>query len=296
MTRAPAAWMFEVDPRQVDLVDAFAGGEAVIEFEVDEDLVDVLAPGQVAHLWVHDPGGGAPSGVYATGSIVGPVAWADEDGERYPMVEVGLDPLAEPIDGIVLLAGDEFVGSPLQADAPGNPVALDRRQAASIAGHPLTPGALSPVLSVLDDDPASTEDDAVVLPALEVRLPADTLLVVEAPGHDGWTVVRGTPDLGEFEELPERHRTFMDAVEYVASVADQAAGDLPVVDLADGIEAIAIFDAVGGVFVVVKEERASYSLCWLEDDGTLERVDAFATLKEAILLPVLDEELFGDHT
>lgn len=295
MIDAPAAWMFEVDPRQVDLAEAFAGDEAVIEFEVDEDLVDVLAPGQVAHLWVHDPLGAVPSGVYATGSVVGPVSWVDEDGERYPMVEVGLDPLAEPIDGIVLLAGDEFVGSPLQGGAAGSPAALDRRQAAWIAARPMTPGTLSPVLSTLDDEPGSTEDDAVVLPALEVRLPADTLLVVEAPGHDGWTVVRGTPDLGDFEELPERHRTFMDAVEYVASVADQAAGALPVVDLDDGIEAIAIFDAVGGVFVVVKEEPASYSLCWLEDDGTIERVDAYATLKEAILLPVLDEELFGDR-
>ncbi len=100
--------------------------------------------------------------------------------------------------------------------------------------------------------------------------------------------------MDEVEELPERHRSFIDAVEYVASVAEQAARALPVVDLDEGIEAVAIFDADGGVYVVVKEGVAAYSFCWVDDDGTLERVDVYASLKEAILLPVLDEELFGE--
>lgn len=301
----PAAWVFEIDPREVDLTEAFAGGEAVLEFEVDGPLVEALGPGQVAHLWVHDRRGDAvPAGIYATGSVVGPVRWIEEDGDRYPAVEVGLDPLASPIDGVALLAADAFVGSPLQAGmtgldpghgavAPGNPVPLDGPQSAVVAANPLEPGRLSPLLSLDPDDRGPQEEEVVVLPALEVRLPADTLLVVDSEGRPGWTVVRGSPDAEDFEELPQEHRTFMDAVEYVASVAEQAAHQLPVVDLDEGIEAIAIFDAVGGVYVVVKEAPASYAFCWLADDGAFDRVDGYASLKEAILLPVLDEELFG---
>lgn len=135
--------------------------------------------------------------------------------------------------------------------------------------------------------------DEIALPALEVRLVADTLLVVEGIGHDGWTVVHGSSDMTEVEELPHRHETFIDAVEYVASVAEQGAGDLPVVDLRDGIEAVAIFDADEGVYVVVKEAADRYSFCWVDDDGDVERLDSYASLKEAVLLPVLDEEIFG---
>ena len=81
------------------------------------------------------------------------------------------------------------------------------------------------------------------------------------------TVVRGTPGMDEVVELPEQHATFIDAVEYVAVAVGRAGPSLPVVDVNDeGLEAVAIFDADGGVYAV---------------------------LKEAILLPVLDEELFG---
>lgn len=292
---APAAWVFEVDPRDLDLAEAFADGEAVLRFEVGDDCLDVLAPGQIAHLWVEDRSGDAlPAGVYATGSVIGPVTWTDDGGDRYPTVEVGLDALATPIDALSLLAGDEFVGSPLHHRPPAdNPVPLDASQQAAIGRNPLEPGPLAPAVAGFDAHGAGEGDDGIVLPALEVRLPADTLLVVENASGDGWTVVRGSADLDDLEELPERHRTFMDAVEYVAAVAEQAAGALPVVDLDDGIEAIAIFDAEGGVYVVAKEGPTAYSFCWLEDDGTLDRVDVFSSLKEAILLPVLDEELFG---
>ncbi len=231
-------WRFEVDADEIDLSFTFADGEAVLEFEVDEDDIDRVAPGQRAELRIR--GAAADSGPYAAGHVVGPVRWVEEDGERYPIVEVGLD---------------------------------------LVAGAHVEPMSVA-------------TDDAIVLPALEVRLPADTLLVVEA-SDGGWTVVRGTADMTDVEELPDRHRTFIDAVEYVASVAQQAARDLPVVDLDDELEAVAIFDAEGGVYVVVKDEPSSYALCWLDDDGTLDEVDRYASLKEAILLPVLDEELFG---
>ena len=184
----PTPWRFEVDADEIDLPFTFADGEAVLEFEVDEDDIERVAPGQRAELRIR--GTAADSGPYAAGHVVGPVRWVEEDGERYPVVEVGLD---------------------LVAGAHAEPV-------------------------------SATADDAIVLPALEVRLPADTLLVVEA-GDGGWTVVRGTADMTDVEELPDRHRTFIDAVEYVASVAQQAARDLPVVDLDDELEAVAIFDA-----------------------------------------------------
>ncbi len=141
--------------------------------------------------------------------------------------------------------------------------------------------------------PAS--DDEVRIPALEVRLPADSLLVVDAPdGSADWMVVRASDDLGTVEELEERHRSFLDAVEYVARVAEQVADDLPVVDLdLDGIEAVAVYDAEGGVYAVVKEGDAEYGFLWVDDDGDVERVATYGTLKEALLLPVLDQELFG---
>ena len=80
-----------------------------------------------------------------------------------------------------------------------------------------------------------------------------------------------------------------------ARVAAVARSDKPlvVVDIDEGIEAVAIFDADGGVYVVVKEAEDAYTFAWVDDDGEVERLDQYATLKEAILLPVLDEELFG---
>jgi hypothetical protein len=168
-------------------------------------------------------------------------------------------------------------------------VPLDAAQASAVIGTDLEPGALAGVLADFDAD-----DDAIALPALEVRLPDDTLLVVDGVGHDGWTVVRGDADMQQVVELPEQHRTFIDAVEYVATVVGKAGASLPVVGLDDdALEAIAIFDADGGVYAVVKEAEDAYAFVWVDDDGTVERMDRYATLKEAILLPVLDEELFG---
>ena len=285
---APAAWIFEVDPHDIDLADAFADGEAVIQFEVADDRAGLLQPGQIAHLWVHDRAGAAvPHGVYASGSVVGPVELVDDDGEQVAMVAVGLDSLATPVDGAALLASDAFAGSPLHDGGPElNPVALDAAQAAAVAADGLVPGPLSPAVQDLDGD-------AITLPALEVRLPDDTLLVVEGVGHDGWTVVRADADMEHVVELPEQHRTFIDAVEYVATAVGRAGAAIPVVDLDEGLEAVAVFDADGGVYAVLKEAEDAYTFAWVDDAGTLERLDTYASLKEAILLPVLDEELFG---
>ncbi len=289
--RPPAAWVFEVDPTDIDLGSAFADGEAMIQFEVADARAALLGPGQVAHLWVQDRlGDVVPAGIYATGAVVGPVELLeDEDGDQVAVVSVGFDSLRSPVDGTSLLAGDEFVGSPLQDGADDqNPVPLDAAQAAAVAANDLDPG---PVATALIDVEGG---GAIPLPALEVRLPSDTLLVVEGVGHDGWTVVRGTPGMDEVVELPEQHATFIDAVEYVAAAVGKAGRSLPVVDVDDGIEAVAIFDADGGVYAVLKEAEESYTFAWVDDDGTLERLDTYASLKEAILLPVLDEELFGD--
>lgn len=286
----PAAWVFEVDPHEVDLAGAFADGEAVLQFEVARHHAPSLRPGQVAHLWVQDRLGEAvPPAIYATGSVVGAVEEVDDDGEAIPVVSVGLDSLRTPVDGAALLADELFWGSPLRAGTAGeNPIALDAAQARVIAAHDLEPGPLAASLGAVDPD-----DDAIALPALEVRLPDDTLLVVEGVGHPGWTVVRASPDMATVEELPEQHATFMDAVEYVATAVGGAGDALPVVDIAEGIEAVAIFDADGGVYVVVKEAEDDYTFAWVDDAGEVERLDQYATLKEAILLPVLDEELFG---
>ncbi len=288
--RPPAAWVFEVDPTDIDLGLAFDDGEAMIQFEVADDRARLLGPGQVAHLWVQDRlGDVVPAGIYSTGSVVGPVELVDdEDGERVAVVSVGFDSLRSPVDGTSLLAGDEFVGSPLHdGAAEQNPVPLDRTQADAIAANDLDPGPVATVLLGVGSD------EAIALPALEVRLPDDTLLVVEGVGHDGWTVVRGTPGMEEVVELPERHATFIDAVEYVAAAVGKAGRSLPVVDPDEGIEAVAIFDADGGVYAVLKEAEEAYTFAWIDDDGDLERLDTYASLKEAILLPVLDEELFG---
>ena len=288
--RPPAAWVFEVDPTEIDLGAAFEDGEAMIQFEVADDRAALLGPGQVAHLWVQDRlGDVVPAGIYATGSVVGPVELVDdEDGERVAVVSVGFDSLRSPVDGTSLLAGDEFVGSPLQDGlVEQNPVPLDAAQAAAIAANDLDAGPVATVLHHVGDD------EAIPLPALEVRLPSDTLLVVEGVGHDGWTVVRGTPGMDEVVELPEEHATFIDAVEYVAAAVGKAGRSLPVVDTDDGIEAVAIFDADGGVYAVLKEAEDAYTFAWVDDDGSIERLDTYASLKEAILLPVLDEELFG---
>lgn len=290
LDRPPAAWVFEVDPTDIDLGLAFDDGEAMIQFEVADDRARLLGPGQVAHLWVQDRlGDVVPAGIYATGSVVGPVELVDdEDGERVAVVSVGFDSLRSPVDGTSLLAGDEFVGSPLHdGAAEQNPVPLDRTQADAIAANDLDPGPVATVLLGVGSD------EAIALPALEVRLPDDTLLVVEGVGHDGWTVVRGTPGMEEVVELPERHATFIDAVEYVAAAVGKAGRSLPVVDPDEGIEAVAIFDADGGVYAVLKEAEEAYTFAWIDDDGDLERLDTYASLKEAILLPVLDEELFG---
>ncbi|HEX4903022.1 MAG TPA: hypothetical protein VFV42_09455 [Acidimicrobiales bacterium] len=290
MTDAPTAWIFEVDPRQIDLGEAFADGEAVIQFEVAEDRAALVRPGQVAHLWVQDrEGASVPPGVYATGSVVGPVELVDVDGEQVAMVAVGLDSLARPIDGAALLAGGAFAGSPLHDGGEDvNPVALDAEQAAAVAVHDLAAGPIAALVVVDPDD-----GGAIPLPALEVRLPDDTFLVVEGVGHDGWTVVRGDADMTHVVELPEQHVTFMDAVDYVATAVRNAGRALPVVDVDEGLEAVAVFDADGGVYTVLKEGEDVYTFAWVDDDGTLERLDRYATLKEAILLPVLDEELFG---
>lgn len=290
MTDAPAAWIFEVDPAHIDLAAAFADGEAMVQFEVADDRAGQLRPGQVAHLWVQDrDGASVPPGIYATGSVVGPVELVDDDGEQVAMVPVGLDSLRTPIDGTALLADPAFASSSLHTGGSDlNPVPLDVAQAALVAGADLEAGPLH--AAVVD---ASDEGDGIALPALEVRLPDDTFLIVDGIGHDGWTVVRADPDLTEVVELPEQHTTFMDAVEYVATVVGRAGSALPVVDVDEELEAVAVFDADGGVYAVVKEAEDVYSFVWIDDDGTLERLDRYATLKEAILLPVLDEELFG---
>jgi hypothetical protein len=284
---APAAWIFEVDPHDIDLVEAFADGEAVIQFEVADDRLALVHPGQVAHLWVQDRRGGAvPAGIYATGSVVGAVEVVDDDDGPVPMVPVGLDSLASPVGAATLLAHPAFERSPLHAGgAELNPVPLDREQAALVAAGGLETGPLAAVLG--------EADDGVALPALEVRLPDDTFLVVEGIGHDGWTVVRGDPDMQRVVELPEQHETFIDAVEYVATVIRAADAGIPVVDVDERLEAVAVFDADGGVYAVLKEGEDAYTFAWVDDDGTFERLDRYATLKEAILLPVLDEELFG---
>ena len=150
----------------------------------------------------------------------------------------------------------------------------------------------------LVSDEASTDDpepdDGVTIAALEVRLPLDTLLVVEAPDGESWMVVHASAELDTVTELPERHADFIDAVDYVATVADKASGQLPVVDPRDGLEAFAIFDGEDGVLVVVKEGEHEYVVSWVDDEGDVEIVDRYATAKEAILLPVLDEDLFTD--
>ena len=288
MPDTPAAWIFEVDPHDIDLAEAFADGEAVIQFEVADDRAALVQPGQVAHLWVVDrEAGTVPSGVYATGSIVGPVELVDDDGEQVAMAPVGFDSLRTPVDGSRLLADPAFAGSALHDGGPHlNPVPLDRAQAALVAAGGLEPGPIAATA-------APGDDDGIPLPALEVRLPDDTFLVVEGVGHDGWTVVRGDADMTEVVELPEQHRTFIDAVEYVATVVGGAGPALPVVDVDDGLEAVAVFDADGGVYAVLKEAEDAYTFASVDDDGTFERLDRYATLKEAILLPVLDEELFG---
>jgi len=285
---APAAWIFEVDPHDIDLADAFADGEAVIQFEVADDRVPLVHPGQVVHLWVQDRSGEAvPPGVYATGSVIGAVEQVDDDGEQLAMVPVGLDSLAEPVDGAALLADPAFASSPLRdGGAELNPVPLDPAQAALVAAGGLEPGPLAPEL-------VEAAEAGLALPALEVRLPDDTFLVVAGIGHDGWTVVRGDPSMQQVVELPEQHETFIDAVEYVATVVRKAGASIPVVDVDQGLEAVAVFDADGGVYAVLKEGEDEYTFAWVDDDGTLERIDRYATLKEAILLPVLDEELFG---
>lgn len=284
---APAAWIFEVDPHDIDLVEAFAEGEAVIQFEVADDRLALVHPGQVVHLWVQDRSGGVvPAGIYATGSVVGAVEAVDDGDGPVPMVPVGLDSLASPVEAVALLADPAFEGSPLQGGgAAPNPVPLDRDQAALVAAGGLEPGPIAAVLGLAGD--------GVALPALEVRLPDDTFLVVDGIGHDGWTVVRGDPDMQQVVELPEQHETFIDAVEYVATVVREADAGIPVVDVDEGLEAVAVFDADGGVYAVLKEGEHAYTFAWIDDDGTLERIDRYATLKEAILLPVLDEELFG---
>jgi len=287
MPDLPAAWVFEVDPHDIDLPAAFADGEAVIQFEVADEQTGLAHPGQAVHLWVQDRAGGAvTAGIYATGSVVGPVTTVDDEGEAVAMVAVGLDALRRPIEGAALLADPAFAGSPLHDGSGPSPVALDPAQAAAVARFDLEPGALDPTLDVEGPDP-------IALPALEVRLPQDTFLVVEGIGHDGWTVAQGDPDMRQVVELPEQHATFIDAVEYVATVVRKAGGSIPVVDVEDGLEAVAVFDADGGVYAVLKEAEDEYTFAWVDDDGTLERIDRYTTLKEAILLPVLDEELFG---
>jgi hypothetical protein len=288
----PAAWVFEVDPHDIDLPAAFADDEAVIQFEFAPERSDLVHPGQAVHLWVQDRAGAAVApGIYATGTVVGPVTTVDEDGEDVALVAVGLDGLRHPIDGDALLADPAFAGSPLGAGG-ASPVALDAAQAEVVQRFDLRPGPLDAGLARLaeagDDDP-----EAIVLPALEVRLPDDTFLVVEGIGHDGWTVVRGDPDMQQVVELPDQHRTFIDAVEYVATAVRKAGPSIPVVDVDERLEAVAVFDADGGVYAVLKEAEDGYTFAWVDDDGTLERLDRYATLKEAILLPVLDEELFG---
>jgi len=276
----PVAWIFVVDPGEADLEDAFADGEAVVQFEVDEAQAAGLQPGRPAHLWLR--GSGVRPGLYATGAVVGPPVPGDDGAVLVP---VGFESLRRPVDADVLLADPAFAASPL-AGGDDDVVPLDAAQAAAVGAHDLDPGPLPPLEGI---------EDGVPLPALEVRLPDDTFLVVDGIGHDGWTVIRGDPDMTEVVELPEQHRTFIDAVEYVATVVGRAGGALPVVDVDEGLEAVAVFDADGGLYAVFKESEDAYTFAWVDDDGTLERIDRYATLKEAILLPVLDEELFGDR-
>lgn len=289
-----AAWMFVVDADLVDVGDAFDDGEAVARFEVSDEVADRLTPGQTAHLWIVGGGGGtiAP-GIYATGTVVGPVEWVEDRDDTFAIIELGLSALRTPVPAEALLSQDAFTGSALHEGAGSpSPVPLTPAQADAVLAQPLDEGQLAPALR----NPVVVPiDEGVTLPALEVRLPDDTLLVVEAEHHDGYTVVHGSPDLAEVEELPEQHATFIDAVEYVANVVQQVAADIPVSDPDDDTpEAIALFDADGGLYVVTKWGPEEYGFLWADDSGQLEILDTYTSLKEAILLPVLDEELFGD--
>ena len=279
MSDAPPAWLFEVDPDDVDLGGAFDDGDAVLDIEItDHALVEVLAPGQVAHLLVRSATGAVPSAVYASGSVIGPVTWVEDDDDRFPVASLGLDPLASPVPLDALSA----------APTDATPLGLGSADADRLAGLPI--GELARVLRDHEpgehDDADEGDDDGIVLPALEVRLPADTLLVV--PGDGDWIVVHGDAELRRMEELPERHATLLDAVEYVAAVADKAARELPVVDL-DDLEAVAVLDAGDGVWAIAKTGPRSFSVCSVPDEGEIEVVDELDSLREAILAPLLDD-------
>src|SRR3546814_14049041 len=120
----------------------------MIQFAVADGRARLLGPVQVAHLWVQDRLGDlVPAGIYATGSVIGPVVLVDdEDGERVAVVSVGFDSLRPPVDGTSLLARDEFVASPLHDGATEqNPVPPQRPHADHLPAHPLTPGPPPPL-------------------------------------------------------------------------------------------------------------------------------------------------------
>lgn len=137
------------------------------------------------------------------------------------------------------------------------------------------------------------DDGSVQIAALELRLPGSSVLVVEAVDGESWRIVQVFDD-GTSEERPHRHDDFVDAVEYVAAVADRNDRSLPVVDPRDGLEALAVFDGIGGMLIVVKEAVDRYVVSWVDDDGDVEEVSVHETAKAAILEPVLDDELFTD--
>lgn len=137
------------------------------------------------------------------------------------------------------------------------------------------------------------QDGSVQIAALELRLPGSAVLVLEAEDGESWRVVQVFDD-GTAEERPEHHDDFVDAVEYVAAVADRNDKALPVVDPRDGLEALAVFDGIGGMLVVVKEAVGRYVVSWVDDDGDVEEVSVHETAKAAILEPVLDDDLFTD--
>lgn len=139
------------------------------------------------------------------------------------------------------------------------------------------------------DDPAE-----LMLPALEIRTPELTVVVLEGPG-DGWIVVKGSADLADAKEEPIEHPSFADAIRRVSDLVEPHASSIPIAEFDDLLEPVAIFDAEGGVFVIDKVAQDDYRFRWVDDDGEVEDLARFDTLEDALTLPILDEEVLGER-
>ncbi|HEX2575905.1 MAG TPA: hypothetical protein VHK88_06110 [Aquihabitans sp.] len=282
-------WVLRADPGGFDVAGTLAEYGQVFRFPLEpSDRSELMDAGQPCFLWSGDRS--RVVGLWAIGEVVGPTTLVEldagpdgEDGSRLFLselyAEVELLPLVKPLSADKLRADKVLAGSELftEPDRP-NPVVLRPEEVRAIEGFDFdfaepTEEQLARVDEVLG------HDDGMVLQLVGL----DTSFgILDDRADDGLLAVvtvttSGAFELGRFEAL-------VDAFDLVRLHA--RALELPEpVELVDGApdgDPVAMLLADDGSLLLYRVGPATFDLYESTDEGTVEPVERYDGLDEAL--------------